>query len=113
MAGVLSLMVRYIMVLRFVVGGVVFLLVLLLVKFLIFPLTYYGYVEKPSGEVNVGDGVYDLSPPIDGCFDTCWGKTNGSYCKVYSRKYDKCEYRCFGLLHNNCRGLIIFPKRAW
>jgi len=76
------------------------------------PTTYFVYLQRDDYKASDNKGAIELlEPPVGGCFDICWGKEEQIRCKSYSRKYDNCEFNCYGYVYNNCSssklGIII------
>lgn len=64
------------------------------------PTSYSIHREKEAGEVNPGE--YLMDPPLGGCFDSCYGKTEEVSCEAYAYNWDVCKINCYGYLYNNC-----------
>jgi|SRR3989344_7602360 len=76
------------------------------------PTIISGYQQRNDYDSTLdGKKVELLEPPVGGCFDICWGKEELVSCKNYTRKYDSCNFNCYGYVYNNCSssklGIIV------
>lgn len=75
-------------------------------KFIYFPThpsIFSKYQQRSDYDSNLDNGKIELLElPLEGCFNICWGKEKLINCKDYSRKYDNCNYNCYGYVYNNC-----------
>jgi hypothetical protein len=82
------------------------LFILLVLFFIVLPfyhknkISYYSNY-RIKGSWNGKEGV-DTLLPLGGCYYDCFGEETTIKCVDYSRKYEKCEMKCKGVLCGSC-----------
>jgi len=72
-----------------------------------FPVKYSFYEFKESVPERESDWPIEIEhPPFGGCFSACRGFSVNKTCSKYLRKYDDCTATCYGIVYNNCFGLL-------